>query len=125
MQVNTTCPVLITGQTAFFQKALDLTCLATIADPTVELFDTEGKPLSKAEFGRLFCGLQTSLHAVLVNRSPKFVNFTVSKDGGDDAGGDADTKAESPIKVRMPSPSSAPLVTRPHAHPPHHPRIPW
>ena len=50
-----------------------------VADPTIELRDAEGKPLSNAQLGRLYCGLETFVQATLVNGGPTSVNYSVAK----------------------------------------------
>ena len=72
-------PVTIHGQMAFWDKPTEVELKALIADCTVDLVDAAGQPLSKSEFGRLYCGLTTSLSVYLVNNGPKPINYASAK----------------------------------------------
>ena len=81
-------PININGSMGFFPKHTELILKATVADPTIELRDAEGKPLSASNLGRLYCGLETAVRATLVNGGPTSVNYSIAK-ATEDSGGAA------------------------------------
>ena len=95
-------PINLQNQMAFFEKPTELPLVALVADPSVELHDAKGAVLAKAEFGRLYCGLEKKLTAYLVNKGPRPLNFTVSKAGDDSGGGGEEDEKEPPLKVFPP-----------------------
>lgn len=107
-------PVAVSGQMGFVPRATELSLLAEVADPTVELVDGEDKPLAKAELGRLYCGLSRVVGAFLANNGPRPVNFTLSLAAEEGSVGEVEDKSDGAIKVtptmgRIPAGGKIPL----------------
>ena len=92
--------VTIRGSMAFHPLPETVTFRAVIADPVLEVHDGEGRPMQKAELGRVFCGLTKTSRATLVNTGPLPVNFAISK-AEEGAEGD-DKEVADPLTVYPP-----------------------
>ena len=121
-------PLSLNGLQGFHPKPAEIELRAQVADPTVLLLDAEGKALSKSEFGRVYCGLTSSVGATLVNNGPGPINFNVAKAASEEGGmapPDEGEEAEevltaSPSMGRIPAGGSLPITF--HFTPPKRPQ---
>ena len=61
--------VTLRGQMAFAPAPEVVSFKAVVADPVLEIHDGEGKPMAKAELGRVYCGLARTSRATDTHRA--------------------------------------------------------